>query len=231
MGEATANVLPFAIACNLSPLALIALILLLFSARAESNVIIFLAAWAVTLALAVGIVAMFSGLLGHANVASAGAIDAAVTYFRILLGAVLLVLGLRRVSQRIQRIRTGTDQEPSVPGWITGIDSFTPPRVFGVTVLLAFLGNLPWILAAGLGIARAKVSLGQSLLAIVVFVVIGSIAVGTIILFYFIWKTRARKWLSTWKIWLTTHNLMMSAVVFLTFAVFLLVQGIRGLGL
>ena len=206
MGAATAVVLPFAIACNLSPLALIALILLLFSARAESNVLLFLAAWAITLALGVGIVAMCSGVLGHAQGASAGAIDAAVTYFRLLLGAVLLVLGLRRVGQRLQRIRAGIAQEANVPRWMTGIDSFTPLRVCGVTVLLACLGNLPWILAAGLGIARAKMSLGQSLLTIAVFVVIGSIAVGAIILFYFLWKTTARKWLSTWKIWLATHE-------------------------
>jgi hypothetical protein len=145
MGAATVAVLPFAIACNLSPLALIALIVLLFTARAESNVILFLATWAITLALGVGIVAMCSGFLGPTQGASTGAIDAAETYFRLLLGALLLVLGLRRVSQRWQRVRAGTTQEPNVPRWMTGIDSFTPLRVCGMTVLLACLGNLPWI--------------------------------------------------------------------------------------
>ena len=231
MGAATAVALPFAIACNLSPLALIALIMLLFSARAESSVIIFLVTWAVTLALGMGIVTMCSGFLGHAQGAPTGAIDAAVTYFRLLLGTLLLVLGLRRVRQRLQRVRAGTAREPNIPGWMAGIDSFTPTRVCGVTMLLACLGNLPWILAAGFGVARAKATLGQSLLTIVIFAVIGSIGVGAIILFYFVWKTTARKWLSTWKIWLATHNLVMSAVVFLAFAVFLLVQGIRGLRL
>lgn len=243
MREAIGEMLPFAVACNLSPVALIAVILLLFSPRPASNSLAFLVAWMLTLAVSVGVVELFSGLLGSVVSTSTGTLDVVVTYFRLVLGLVLLGLGLRRTGQLFSIVpgrrqsRQGEDagevveEQESYPWWIAGIDAFNVTRTFGVSVLVALVGNAPWLLAGGVSIGRARLALPATLFVILLYMLIGSVAVGAIVLYYFLRQQRAAALLTVLKEWLAAHNQMVSGVMLLVFGVYLLVQGIKGLGL
>ena len=199
MSEAIGEMLPFAIACNLSPVALIAVILLLFSPRPASNSLAFLVAWMLTLAVSVGAVELFSGLLGGTVPTSTGTLDVVVTYFRLVLGLMLLGLGLRRAGRLCSTLsgrrqshqgggqgaaREAVDEPLRYPWWIAGIDACNVTRTFGVSALVALVGNAPWLLAGGVSIGRARLALPATLFVILLYMVIGSVAVGAIVLYY-----------------------------------------------
>jgi hypothetical protein len=146
----------------------------------------------------------------------------------LVLGIVFLFLALRRV---IAQRGSPTNQEMNMPRWMSGMHAFTPRQALLVTVVVASLGNLPAILAGGLDIGRAKLSVGQSVVAVLLFAAIGSITVATIVVYYLIRQEAAAARLQALKSWLSLHDQAVTTVLMLVLGVLLLGQGIEGLGI
>ena len=89
--------------------------------------------------------------------------------------------------------------------------------------------NLSLTLAAALVIARANLPPGQAILALTVFIGIGSITVAGPVLYYLVAGERAAKTLDGWKAWLITNNAMVLAVLLLVIGTLLAREGIGGL--
>src|SRR5438876_10120530 len=83
MGQAISEVLPFAIGVAISPVPIIAVILMLFSRRARINGPVFLLAWAVGLSVVSAVVYAVSD---SANAASDSTADNTVSWIKIVLG-------------------------------------------------------------------------------------------------------------------------------------------------
>ncbi len=236
MSDTILHMLPFAIAIDLSPLALVVLILFLFSPRAKSNSVVFLSVWVITLALVVGIARVLTGLI---DLQPSSTRETIVAYCKLVLGVVFLLLALRRVL--VQRRSTSSTssassassstQETAMPKWMSGIHAFTPRQALLVTVVVASLGNLPAILAGGLDIGRAKLTVEESIVAVLLFAAIASIAVAGIVVYYLIRQEAATARLQTLKNWLLLHDQAVTTVLMLVLGVLLLFQGIQGLGL
>ena len=89
MGPVIGEILPLAVAVAISPVPIIAVILMLFSARAGANGPAFLGGW-VTGLLAVSVIVLaVSGIVGMGT----GSAPAWVALLRIVLGILLLLLG------------------------------------------------------------------------------------------------------------------------------------------
>lgn len=223
MGQAIAEVLPFAIGVAVVPIPVIAVILMLFSERARVNGPVFLLGWVV------GLTAAFATVYA---VARAGDVDADPTasdgagWLRIALGVLLLLL-----AGRTWRKRPDPDAEPEVPRWLAGMDTLAPGRALGLGVALAALNpkNLVLAVGAAVGVAELGLSTGDALAGLVAFVLVGSLSVGLPVVYYFVGGAGARSSLEGLKAWLGLHDKAIVAVLLLVFGVVLISQGLAPL--
>jgi hypothetical protein len=223
MNTAIVDIAPIAVAVAISPLPIIAVILILLSQKARSNGVAFLIGWFLGLAFAELIVLALVSILNFTPRAEP---LKAVLWFKLVIGVLLIILSIR---QWRQRPRQG--QEPTMPGWMRSIDSLTPMRALGLAALLSTGGNLALILAAAAGIARSKLDIGQEAIALSVFIVIGSLTVAAMVGYHVIAGQSAMKALTTWKTWLLKNNATVMSVLLLLVGVLLVGKGLSGLGL
>ena len=164
MTRVVADLFPLALGVAVSPLPIAATIVLLLSARAGT------VGWAFSIGFAGGIAAastaavLLSATLPSASPAHGGV---ALPWVRVAAGALLLVLGVRR----LVRHRDGVGAE-ATPRWLAALDRLSFRRAFGLGLLLSAANpkNLPIALAAGLTIAAAEQPPGGSAASLGLFV-------------------------------------------------------------
>ncbi|MCX4757221.1 GAP family protein [Kitasatospora purpeofusca] len=220
MAQGIGEVLTFAIGVAISPVPIIAVILMLFSHRAKVNGPMFLAGWVVALGAVSSIVYLVSDA-GDASTDSTAADG--VSWAQIVFGVLLLLL-----AGRSWRNRPAPGSEPRMPPWMAGIDAFTPGKAFGLGVLLAGVNPKNLLLAAGAGSALAVVgpSTTEAVVSLIVFVVVGSLTIAGPVLFHLTGGDRAKASLDLAKGWLSVHNDAVMTVLFLVFGVNLIAKGI-----
>jgi hypothetical protein len=220
MGTGISEVLTFAVAVAISPLAIIAVILMLFSARARVNGPAFLLGWVVALAAVSTIVYVVSH---DGNVATSSTASDSVSWGKIVLGVGLLLL-----ARRNWRNRPAPGAEPSMPKWMARVDSLSPWQAAGLGVVLAVVNpkNLILTLGSAAGLAQLGLSTSDAIVATVVFVLLGSVTIGGPVLYALVGGERARSSLDSAKAWLGEHNAAVMAALFLVFGVDLIAKGL-----
>ena len=146
-------------------MSIIAVILVLFSARARVNGPVFTPGWVV----GVAIVSTVIYLLADAGDVGSGGSASDTSYWLKLVGGILLVL----LAFRDWRKRPAAGEAVDQPKWMSAIDTLTPVKTGGLAVLLAAANpkNLALSLAAGASLAQAGVSGGEATVGLIVFVV------------------------------------------------------------
>jgi Sap, sulfolipid-1-addressing protein len=223
MGSVIGDILPQAIGVAISPLPIIAVILMLFSKRARSNGTAFMFGWIIALAMVGSLVLA----LANAGKISAGGTPTTLAYtIKLLLGLLFLFLAYRNWQKRPK-----PGKEAQMPPWMATLDSFTVGKSFGMAALLAGVNpkNLGLTLAAALTIAQGGLSGAQPWIALAVFVVLASISVAAPVLYYLVAGASAEKTLTGWKVWLTANNATVMIVLFLVLGVKLIGDGLGGL--
>lgn len=217
------DILPQAVAVAISPVPIIAVILMLFSARARSNGIAFVVGWVGALTF-VGSLVLLAAQAGR--IAEGGAPSTASYIVKALLGLLFLAVAVKQ-----WRSRPEPGAEPVMPKWMATIDSFSTGKSFGIAALLAGVNpkNLGLTLAAALTIAQAGLPGSQQWVALGVFVLIGSITVLIPVIYYIAAGDSAARTLQSWKTWLAMNNATVMAVLFLVFGAKLLGDGLGGL--
>jgi hypothetical protein len=172
MGEAIGQSLPLAVGVALSPVPIIAVVLMLTTARARANGPAFLLGWLVGLGI-VGAIVL--ALAGPGGASEEGQPAAWVSWLKLLLG-----LGLVLVAVRQFRGRPRGDEEAPLPKWMGAIDRFGPGQALGGGAALAGANpkNLLLAVAAAAAIAQTGIPGGQQAVAYAVFAVIGTLGVG-----------------------------------------------------
>nr|WP_281366066.1 GAP family protein [Janibacter cremeus] len=214
--------MPLALGVALSPVPIIAVILMLGTPQAKSRGSAFALGWVLGLVIVnVIVVLAASGSDDPDSGASIG-----VDILKIVLGALFLVMA---AGQWRKRPKPG--EEPVMPTWMAAIDGFGMPASLGLGALLSGLNpkNLALTLAAAAGIAQAGLSGGPTTIAITVFVVIGSVTVAGPVLFYVFAASKAAGPLASIKGFMSDHNAVIMMVVLLILGAKMLGQGIGGL--
>jgi hypothetical protein len=105
-------------------------------------------------------------------------------------------------------------------------------KALGLGVLLSGVNPKNLALAAGAAaiVAQAGYTTGDSVVALAVFVVLGSLSIGVPVVFYLLGGEKARVTLDGWKSWLSANNVAVMAVLFLVFGFVLLSKGLGSLG-
>lgn len=217
MGAAIGEILGNAVGVAISPVPIIAVILMLFTARAAGNSVSFLVGWVVGLSI-VGAVVLAVGLE-----LSDGEESAAGGWIKIIIGVLFLVLAVKQWSSR----PTG-DEEPAMPGWMQAIDQFTAPKSFGIGFLLSAVNpkNLGLTIAAMTKVSAAGLSTGEEIGTLVVFVVIASLTVAAPVVLNLVLGSKAQPALTTMKDWLADNNNTVMTVLFVVLGAKVLGDGI-----
>jgi threonine/homoserine/homoserine lactone efflux protein len=221
--QAIGDLLPSAIGVALSPLPIIAVILMLGTPKARSNGPAFALGWIVGLVIVSVIVLLVAGGADNPDSATSTGIN----WIQVAVGALFLAMA---AGQWRKRPRKG--EEPAMPKWMATVDRITAGKSLGLGALLSGLNpkNLALTAAGAAAIAQAGLSSGQSAIAVAVFVVIGSITVAGPVLFYVIATDKAAGPLASIKELMSDHNTVIMMVVLLVLGAKILGQGLGALG-
>jgi len=219
MAQAVGAVLAFAVGVGISPVPIIAVILMLFSKRARVNGPLFAVGWVVGLAVVVTVSYLLAGSLDVGR----GTSDDGTSWFKVGLGVVLLAAGLRR-----WRSRPGPGEEAALPGWMGSIDRVGPVQALGLAVLLSAVNPKNLLLAVGAGttLAQADPTTAEAVVGVVVFVLVGSVVVLGAVGYDLVAGARSRERLDAGRVWLSTHNDAVMATLLVVFGAVLLSQGL-----
>ena len=222
VGEAIGQSLPVAVGVMVSPLPVVAVVLMLLSGKARANAFAFVLTWFVAIALLTGVVAFLAGTSSGTEEQPATWVSAV----KIVLGAGLLFLSVKN-----WRERPGEGEEPPAPTWMSAIDGFTPVKSAGLSVVLADVNpkNLLLVLSGGAAIASAAGgSTSAKVTATLVFAVVASVGVATPLVIYLALGDRAGAVLQSLRTWLVHNNTAIMAVLLLVLGAKMVGDGISG---
>ena len=217
MGGAIGEILGNAVGVAVSPVPIIAVILMLFSASARLNSLAFLAGWLIGLT-AVGLAVIAIGFdSASGDEADSGGV------VKVVIGVLLLLLAARQ-----WRTRPRGDEAPEMPGWMSTIDSLTAVRAFGLAIVLSVPNpkNLGLTVAAATTVSGAGLSTGQEVGTILVFVAIASVTIVVPVVAALVAGDRAEPALDSAKEWLVANNNTVMTVLFLVLGAKVLGDGL-----
>ncbi len=214
LGEAIGSILGSAAGVAVSPVPVIAVILMLFSHRAPANALAFSLGWVLALAL-VGTLVLLADPGG-----SGGEPSTPGGVLKLVIGAVFLLLAGRQ-----WRTRPTEGEEPSLPGWMETVDGFSPARSFGLALLLAGVNpkNLGLTLSAASSLGAYDLTATAEAVALVVYVLLASVSILGPVVYYYVDGSSAQSALREARSWLTANNHTVMTVL-------LLVLGAKTLG-
>jgi Kef-type K+ transport system membrane component KefB len=223
MGQAIGGSLPLAIGVALSPVAIIAVVLMLTTDRARVNGPAFVLGWLIGLAV-VGAIVL--AIAGPADASKSGGPATWVSWVKIVLGVLLLLVAVRQFRARPR----GEEQAP-LPKWMGAIDNFKPPAALGAGALLTSLNpkNLLITIGGAAAIAQTGISGGQQAIAYAVFAVVATIGVAVPVGIYFALGKRSADLLARLKDWMGQHNAVIMSVLCLIIGVKLIGDAISAL--
>jgi threonine/homoserine/homoserine lactone efflux protein len=224
VADAIGQVLSLGVGVALSPVPIIAVVLMLGTPRARVNGPAFVLGWIVGLTIVGVIVLVIAG--------GAGANDAAepatwVDWVKLVLGGLLLLVAVRQ-----WRRRPHAGEDAALPKWMQAIDQFTPGRSFGIAAALSGINpkNLLLTTGAAAAIAQAGLDTGEEAVSLAVFILVGTLGPAAPVVIYFALGARATKLLDGLKAWMGANNTAIMAVLCLVIGAKLIGDGISGLG-
>ncbi len=207
MGQAIGQVISFGVGVALSPVPIIAVVLMLSTPKGRVNGPAFLAGWVIGLAVVGTIVLLISS---GASASSHGSPATWVSILKIVLGVLLLLLAAKQWRGRPRR-----EDEPELPAWMKAIDTFTPVKSVGMGALLSGINpkNLLLTVGAAAAIAQTGSSTLDQAVALAVFIVLGTVGVGVPLGIYYAMGEKATRILGELHDWMARENATIMAVL------------------
>ncbi|GAA1945457.1 GAP family protein [Agromyces allii] len=220
MNEAIGGILPLALGVAISPIPIIAAILMLLSPKARVTSVGFLLGWLVGIVVAVTVFTLLASVLPDDDPDASKPVQGVI---QLLLGAGLLVLALGQ-----WRKRPKPGEEPVLPKWMQAIDKVTFVGALGLGFLLSALNPKNLIMAAGAGteIGAAELAGGETVLVIAIYVLIAASTVAIPVIAYLLASAKLRGPLDALRVWLAHENAVIMAVLLLVIGISMLGKGI-----
>lgn len=220
MGAVIGDILPLAIGIAISPIPIIAAILMLLSPKAKGTSVGFLLGWVVGIVVAVTVFTLLSSIIPAEDPDASKPIQGIV---QILLGLLLLLLAVKQ-----WRSRPHAGVEPALPKWMSAIDTMNAGKGFGLGFVLAAVNPKNLLMGAGAGVAIGTGGLagGSIVLVIAIFTIIAAISVALPVIGYLVASTRMAGPLESLRTWLVHNNATVMAVLLLVIGVVMIGKGI-----
>lgn len=218
IAQAIGDLLPSAVGVAISPVPIVAIVLMLGTPRARATGTAFALGWIGGLTVAVVIVSLISG-----GASSDGGSSTAVGWVKLVLG-LLCVAG----SVKTWRGRPGPGEVAEMPAWMTGLDAIATGKAGVLGAALAGVNpkNLALSVAAAASVGQAALSGGETAVALAAFVLLASVSVAGPVAFYLLAPQRAAAPLNSLKDAMAEHNDVIMAVVLLVLGAKLVGNGI-----
>lgn len=223
MGEAIGQLLPFAVGVAISPMPIVAMVLMLITPKAKSNGFSFLAGWIVGVAAA-GAVCLL--LIGPSSTDDDGAPADWTFWLKLVLGALLALLAVKE-----WKARPAADEDVPMPKWMSALDGFTAAKAAGMGVLLSALNpkNLVFIIGGATVVAQLDLPSSDQAVSWAVFTLIATIGVAVPMGIYLLMGSKAAEVLDGLKTWMARNNTAVMGVLLLIIGVKLIGDAISGL--
>jgi threonine/homoserine/homoserine lactone efflux protein len=220
MGGVIGDILPLALGVAISPIPIIAAILMLLSPNARTTGVGFLGGWIAGVVIAIVAFTLLSTVLPESD---SGASHPVKGTIRLVLGLLLILLAAKQ-----WRARPRGQAAPALPKWMSAIDTMTPVKGLGLGVALSALNPKNLIMAAGAGIAIGDSNLdsSQTVVIIVVYTVIAASTVAVPVIGYLVAAGRMAEPLESLRGWLVRENTVVMAILLLVIGVVMIGKGI-----
>jgi threonine/homoserine/homoserine lactone efflux protein len=207
------SILPLAVVVMVSPVNIVAAILLLFTQRPIANASSYLAGFVVGVG---GMLAALVALAEAVDLTGGSGPSRTASIIRIALGGYLVVAGLSKF-----RGRPRAGETAPTPKWMAGISAFAPPKSFATGVLVGALNpkNIAVGVAAALSIAAAGLSASQQVGVGALYVLVAILGVAAPILVVVLLGDRGDRVIESWKRWLELNSGTVMAVIYFAFGV------------
>jgi threonine/homoserine/homoserine lactone efflux protein len=223
MGDVGGQILPIAVGVALSPVPIIAVVLMLTTDRGRVNGPAFVLGWIAGLAVAGTAILL---LAGQADASDGGEPATWVGVLKLMLGLGLLALAVKQ-----WRGRPADSEVAELPSWMQKIDGFAPGRALALAVALAAVNpkNLLLTVGAATTIAHAGLEAGEQAVALGVFILVASLGIGAPVAIYFALGEKSASLLGGLKDWMAHNNAAIMTVLLLVLGAKLLGDGITAL--
>ncbi len=219
MTEVIGETLPLAVGIAISPIPIIAAILMLLSPRAKSTSLGFLTGWVAGIVVAIVLFTLISTVISQET----GGPSPVAGVIKIILGALLLFLAIKQ-----WRARPAKGEEASMPKWMSAIDSMTAGKALGLGFLLSAVNpkNLLLAIAAAVIVGGAGLTVSQMTVVIIIFVLLAASTVLVPVVGYLIASARLAGPLDKLREWLVVNNAVIMAVLLLVIGVSMIGKGL-----
>jgi threonine/homoserine/homoserine lactone efflux protein len=218
MNQVIGEILPLAVGIAISPIPIIAAILMLLSPRAKGTSVGFMIGWLAGIVVATVLFSLLSSVIALET----GDGSAVAGVVKIILGVLLLVLAIKQWWARPTK-----GGQASLPKWMSAIDSMSAVKALWLGFLLAAVNpkNLLLAIAAGVIVGGAGLTVGQMTLVITLFVLLAASTVLVPVVGYLIASARLAGPLDRLRQWLVDNNAVIMAVLLLVLGVALIGKG------
>jgi hypothetical protein len=222
MNVVIGEILPLALGIAVSPIPIIAAILMLLSPQAKGTSVGFLLGWVVGIVVAVTVFTLLASVLPEND---DDASNPTAGWIKIGLGVLLLLMAVKQ-----WRGRPTGDHEPQLPGWMKAIDTMTAAKGAGLGFLLSAVNPKNLLMSAGAGViiggTAAGLETGEEAVAIAVFTVIAAASVAVPVVGYLVASERMSGPLESMHQWLVKENAVVMAVLLLVIGVAMVGKGV-----
>ena len=208
------NVVLLTLVIAFEPLPILGGVLLLTTKNGRPKAVAFALGWALALAV-IGVAIVLIG--GQVSTPPGSTSSKASAALDILLGVVAVVVAMRYRAKARKAGGAGT------PGWMKKIDTMSP-----VAALVLGMFLPPYIVAAAVGndIVRQDLSTTGRVVAMVLYVVIGSLGILIPILVTVVVPKRSDAVLGSWRAWLEANWQMLVVWILVGVGAYLVVKGV-----
>ncbi|MGY1693675.1 GAP family protein [Geodermatophilus sp. SYSU D00814] len=221
MGEELGQLLPYAVGVAISPVPVIAVILMLLAPHARGASAGFLLGWVAGIVVVTTLFVLLAGVVEPAD----GGPSPLVSWVKVVLGGLLLAAGVAQFRARPHR-----GEQPALPRWMSAIDEVTTGRALGLGAVLSGINpkNLGLCLAAGSTVGSAGLGAGGAAVAVGVYTVLAASTVAVPVLAYAVAAERMRKPLDGLHGWLVQENTVIMGTLLTVMGAVVAGHGIAG---
>ncbi len=221
MGAVIGDVLPLAVAVLISPIPVIAAILMLLSPKAGATSLGFMIGWLAGIIVALVVFVALAAVIPQADDNESQPVAGTV---KILLGALMLLLAFKQWHGRPHE-----GEEPALPAWMAAIDKFTFAKALALGFALSAINPKNLLMTASAGVligTAADLSTGSIAVVVAVFTLIAGASVALPVLGYLVARHAMSGPLESLRAWLVHNNATVMAVLLLVIGVTMVGKGI-----
>ena len=184
MSEAIGEMLPLAVAISISPLPIIAMLVLLMSPRARTSTPAFMPGWMAAIVTALMVFSAVSGRFSQG-----GGTRSWTIIVKIALGTIFVYLGYRE-----WRARPKPGQPAQLPHWLDTVEHMRPLAAAGAGFVLYVANpkNLAVGLSAAVAFASGHLSTGSASIVAAIYLLVSASTIVIPALGYFILQKKIR---------------------------------------